>query len=179
MLMQRLSICGVYGISLLAPIVAQAAPPTLYALSQRGGGSEEEVLSYDLTQDFVSTGGYLASTIAPLNTSGLGPSLISIAVSGNTLYALSQRGGGSDEEVLSYDLTQDFVSTGGYLASTIAPLNTSGLGPSLTSIAVSGGGSATAVPEPSSYALGMIGFLTLAAIRGLRLRSAERVSRTA
>jgi hypothetical protein len=110
----------------------------------------------------------------PIDTSLLGPeSIASIAASGNTLYALSQRPEG--DELLSYDLTQDISSSFTYLPNTILPIDTSILAPeSIVAIAADGtpsgggGGGSTPVPEPSTYALMMIGVLALAAIQGRR-----------
>ncbi|UAK26607.1 PEP-CTERM sorting domain-containing protein [Sphingomonas nostoxanthinifaciens] len=121
---------------LFAPLAVQAAAPTLYALSQRS--TSDEFLAYDLTQDpFASPSGYTPTSIAPADASLLGGSLVSIAITGNTLYALSQRG--VNEEFLAYDLTQDpFASPSGYAPTSIAPVDASLLGGSLISIAISG-----------------------------------------
>ncbi len=97
---------------------------TLYGLSQRG--NIDEFLAYDLKQNpFSTSSGYQPSTIAPINADGLEGSLSAIATTGNTLYALSQRG--TIDEFLTYDLTQNpFSSSGGYQPSTIAPINAAG-----------------------------------------------------
>jgi PEP-CTERM motif len=108
----------------------------LYALSKRAGGSDE-LITYDLAQDISSSLEYRANTLLPLNEDPLGGTVTAIAVSGNNLYALSKRDGGSDE-LFTYDLTQDISSSLEYRANTLLPLNEDPLGGTVTAIAVSG-----------------------------------------
>jgi hypothetical protein len=89
---------------MLSPLVAEAASPSLYALSQRPGSAE--LLTYELNQALTFPSfTYEPNTVAPLDASLLGPDTITaIGVSGNNLYALSQRPGSA--ELLTYDLNQ-------------------------------------------------------------------------
>jgi hypothetical protein len=84
-------------------------------------------------------------------------------------------GGSAGQGLLTYDLTQDAFSLGGYQLGSAdrieAPATISGIA---LDNASNGGGGSTAVPEPSTYALAMIGVLALAAIRGRRLRIAAQ-----
>jgi predicted metal-dependent enzyme (double-stranded beta helix superfamily) len=174
----------------IAPIDASALGPdtiasigvsghNLYALSQRPGS--DEILTYDLNQALTFPSfTYEPNTIAPIDASALGPDTIaSIGVSGNNLYALSKRPG--SDEILTYDLNQALTFPSfTYEPNTIAPIDASALGPD-TIIAIAtdgtpsggaggGGGGSTPVPEPSTYALMMIGVMALAALKGRRLR---------
>jgi hypothetical protein len=144
---------------------------TLYGLIRTSGFNE--LITYDLTQDPFATGGYISSTLAPLTFTNLLPQngITSIAVDGTTLYGLISTPG--FDELITYDLTQDPFATGGYISSTLAPLNFTNLLPadSLIGIAVSspdagtggggGGGGATSAPEPSTWALMLIGFASI------------------
>jgi hypothetical protein len=144
---------------------------TLYGLVRTP--NFEELVAYDLNQinqpDFF---GFDTEFIAPLDFTNLLPpdGIISISVSGNELYALVQTG--NFNELMSYDLNQinepDFF---GFEPDFIAPLNITNLLPQNSIIAITvagddgsdggigGGGGATPAPEPSTWAMIIIGFV--------------------
>ena len=141
---------------------------TLYGLIQTSGFNE--LITYDLSH----TGGfgYDATSIIPLNITNLLPqnSITSIAVDGTSLYGLIRTSGFN--ELITYDLSQ----TGGfgYDASSIIPLNITNLLPqnSIIGIAVpSTEGGTSVVPEPSSWAMMIVG---LFGIGGLSRRQIAR-----
>ncbi len=140
---------------------------TLYSLITTSGFNE--LITYDLTQ----TGGfgYDAQSITPLNITNLLPqnSISSIAVQGDNLYGLIRTSGFN--ELITYDLTQ---SGGfGYGAQSLTPLNITNLLPqnSIIGIALSssdgggGPGGSVAVPEPSTWAMMVVGFFGLGLVR--------------
>jgi hypothetical protein len=93
-------------------------------------------------------------------------------VSGTTLYGLVRTSGFN--ELLTYDLTQNPFTLGGYQASTLAPLNFTNLLPqnSVVSIAVFAPGDSTssAVPEPATWVMMVVGL----GIAGVSLRRRTR-----
>jgi hypothetical protein len=156
---------------------------TLYGLIRTSGF--DELVAYDLNQinepDFF---GFDAEFLAPLDFTNLLPpdSIVSISVSGDELYALVQTG--SFNELMAYDLNQinqpDFF---GFEPDFLGPLDITNLLPQNSIIAITvdnsidgggggGGGGAVAAPEPSTYALMIVGMIALEAVRrGRRSRA--------
>jgi PEP-CTERM motif len=151
---------------------------TLYGLSKTAAG--DELFTYDLSQ--ISSPfflGYESNSLAPLLQEPFDNNTItSIAVSGDTLYGLSKTGAG--DELFTYDLSQ--ISSPffmGYESNSLAPLEQDPFDPNtIASIAIDGtpssggggSGGSTPVPEPSAWALMMIGVLAVATLKGRRLR---------
>ncbi len=118
----RLSKLAITCLLTLSPLAAEAASPSLYALSKRP--DSVELLTYDLNGLTFPSFTYVPTTVASIDPSLLGAdSIIAIATDGTP----SSSGGG-------------------------------------------GGGGSTPVPEPSTYALMMIGMLALTALKGRRTR---------
>jgi hypothetical protein len=162
---------------------------TLYGLIRTSGF--DELVAYDLNQinepDFF---GFDAKFLAPLDFTNLLPpdSIVSISVSGDELYALVRTD--NFNELMGYDLDQinepDFF---GFEPDFIAPLDITNLLPQNSIIAITvagddgsgggvgGGGGSVAAPEPSTYALMMIGMFALEAMRrGRRSRAKGKVA---
>jgi hypothetical protein len=162
---------------------------TVYGLIRTPGFNE--LTAYNRTQinepDFF---GFDAKFLAPLDFTNLLPpdSIVSISVSGDELYALVRTD--NFNELMGYDLDQinepDFF---GFEPDFIAPLDITNLLPQNSIIAITvarddgsgggvgGGGGSVAAPEPSTYALMMIGMFALEAMRrGRRSRAKGKVA---
>ena len=141
---------------------------TLYGLVQTPDFNE--LITYDLTQ---SGGfGYDAVSVIPLNITNLLPqnSITSIAVDGTSLYGLIRTPGFN--ELITYDLGQ----TGGfgYDATSVIPLNITNLLPqnSMIGIAVpSTEGGTSAVPEPATWAMMLVGLVGVGGLSRRRSRT--------
>jgi hypothetical protein len=158
---------------------------TLYGLVRTSGF--DELIAYDLNQinnpDFF---GFNPIFLAPLDFTNLLPpnSIVSISVSGAELYALVQTDGFN--ELLAYDLTQiDNPDFFGFEPDFLGPLDITNLLPQNSIIAItvdnSAGGAGMAAPEPSTWAMMIVGMFGLEAVlRGRRSRAkASLVNRAA
>jgi hypothetical protein len=169
---------GLLGVLVVSSCASSFAAPIVDALIQTPRFNE--LTSYDAAQinnpDF---SGFDANFLAPLNITNLLPQngIVSIADSGSTAYGLIRTPGFN--ELTAYNRNQinnpDFF---GFEPDFLGPLNITNLLPqnSIIAITVAGddgsgggvGGGGMAAPEPSTYALMIVGMFALEAARRLR-----------